>query len=158
MEKVRNEEFDRLNCPIFKSIEEIGDGWTLLIIRECYLGFKRFEDLRENLGISKSVLSVRIKGLLEKELLVKCEYQVPQQRPRYEYRLTQKGKDLSLIIMALVEWGNEYLVDLNGDRLRLEEKESRRPVRLAVLDGEGKEIDKTRVRPGFYMKSTFPED
>src|SRR5215471_2867844 len=94
---MRWNELSEENCSMARTVSVIGDRWTLLILRDCFLRVRRFEDFQERLGITRPILANRLKKLVDEFVLVKVPY---QQRPRrYEYRLTQKG-----------------LHDLNGDR------------------------------------------
>jgi DNA-binding HxlR family transcriptional regulator len=94
-------------CSIARSLELIGDRWTLLIIRDALRGVRRFDDFRAELKVAHNVLSDRLSRLTEAGVLERRRY---QQRPdRYEYRLTQKGRDLWPVLMALLFWGDRYL-------------------------------------------------
>lgn len=134
MEKVDFRDLDRGFCPIMKAIKEIGDKWTLLILRECFLGFKRFDDFQTNLKISKSVLSAKLNKMIALELLEKRSYKNEGERTRYEYLLTQKGKDLMKIILSFMEWGNEYLVKDGELTLKIVEKNQKNDIEIAILN------------------------
>ena len=89
---MRWNELSEENCSMARTVSVIGDRWTLLILRDCFLRVRRFEDFQERLGITRPILANRLKKLVDEFVLVKVPY---QQRPvRYEYRLTQKGLDL----------------------------------------------------------------
>ncbi len=90
-------------CPIARSLAVLGDRWTMLIIRELFLGTRRFDVFQAQTGISPHLLSVRLKRLQDEGVIERRRY---QERPaRYEYRLTAKGKDLLGVILALRAWG-----------------------------------------------------
>ena len=90
----------------------VGERWTLLIIRDVFLGIRRFEDLQRDLGVARNVLQARLERLVEEGILVKRPY---QERPlRCEYRLTEKGADLWPVLVALLQWGDRYA--LEGER------------------------------------------
>ena len=109
---MRWNELSEENCSMARTISVIGDRWTLLILRDCFLRVRRFEDFQERLGITRPILANRLKKLVDEFVLVKVPY---QQRPlRYEYRLTQKGLDLFPIVMAIVHWGDVYMADKKG--------------------------------------------
>ena len=99
-------------CSVARTLAVIGDRWTLLIIRDLFLGVKRFENFRDSLGISRTLLAERL-SLLEAEGVVrKLPY---QDRPvRHGYHLTQKGIDLYPVLMALVGWGDKYYAGDKG--------------------------------------------
>jgi len=95
-----------------RTVSVIGDRWTLLILRDCFLRVRRFEDFQERLGITRPILSNRLKKLVGEVVLVKVPYQ--QHPVRYEYRLTQKGLDLYPILMAIVHWGDVHMAGKKG--------------------------------------------
>jgi DNA-binding HxlR family transcriptional regulator len=87
------------NCSMARTVSVIGDRWTSLILRDCFLRVRRFEDFPERLGIARPILASRLKKLVEELVLVKVPY---QQRPvRFEYRLTPKGLDLYPIVISI---------------------------------------------------------
>ncbi|HEY6430141.1 MAG TPA: helix-turn-helix domain-containing protein [Acidimicrobiales bacterium] len=99
-------------CPVAGSLEVVGERWTLLIIRDVFLGIRRFEDIQRDLGVARNVLQARLERLVEHGILVKRPY---QDRPvRCEYRLTEKGADLWPVLVALLKWGDRYTID--GER------------------------------------------
>jgi DNA-binding HxlR family transcriptional regulator len=94
-------------CSIARTLELVGDRWTLLIVRDAMRGVRRFDDFRAKLGLAQNVLSDRLSRLTEAGVLERHRY---QERPdRYEYRLTQQGKDLWPALMSLLLWGDRYL-------------------------------------------------
>ena len=104
---MRWDEIDKLNCSIARSLSVVGDRWTLLILRECFLGVRRFEDFQAHLGMARHRLSDRLGRLVKDEVLKKAPY---QDKPlRHEYRLTDKGKDLYPVMLSLVRWGDRWM-------------------------------------------------
>ncbi len=96
-------------CSIARALGVVGERWTLLILREIFQGSSRFDDLRGALGISRNVLSARLDALVGNEVLKKVLY---QDRPvRFEYRLSEKGRDLYPVLLALLRWGDRWLSD-----------------------------------------------
>ncbi|HUO69564.1 MAG TPA: helix-turn-helix domain-containing protein [Solirubrobacteraceae bacterium] len=94
------------NCSIARSLELVGERWTILIIREAFLGTRRFDQFQERLGVARNVLQGRLERLVEAGIMRRTPY---QERPtRYEYRLTQKGVDLWPVIVSLLKWGDRY--------------------------------------------------
>ncbi|MGH3632570.1 MAG: winged helix-turn-helix transcriptional regulator [Mycobacterium sp.] len=94
-------------CSIARTLEVIGERWTLLIVRDALRGVRRFEDFRARLGIAHNVLSDRLTRLTDAGVLERRQY---QSRPdRYEYRLTRQGLDLWPVVMSLLLWGDRYL-------------------------------------------------
>lgn len=131
---------DRLSCPIMKAMTEIGDKWVLLLLREAFMGTKRFEQFRENLGISKSVLSTKLKMMQDKELLHKVDYQEEGARSRAEYILTEKGKDLLQVIVSLLNWGNQYLVKKGDPTFFIVDEFEKNPVTLSFMSSSGNQL------------------
>src|SRR5271170_158147 len=111
-ERMRWNELGEEQCSLARAVSVIGDRWTLLILRDCFLRVRRFEDFQERLGITRPILADRLKKLVEEFVLTKVAY---QQRPvRYEYRLTPKGLDLYPVIMAIVHWGDIHMAGRKG--------------------------------------------
>jgi len=104
---MRWEDLDQQPCSLARTLSVVGDRWTLLVLRDCFLGVRRFDDFEKRLGVTRHVLADRLKKLVEAEVLAKVAY---QERPRREeYRLTDKGRDLYPAMMALVHWGDRYM-------------------------------------------------
>jgi DNA-binding HxlR family transcriptional regulator len=96
-------------CSVASTLEVIGERWTVLIVRDVFLGIRRFDDLQRHLGVARNVLQVRLERLIEEGVLVKRPY---QERPlRCEYRLTEKGADLWPVLVAMLQWGDRYGLD-----------------------------------------------
>ncbi|MES2722572.1 MAG: helix-turn-helix domain-containing protein [Pseudomonadota bacterium] len=99
-------------CSIARSVAVIGDRWTLMILRDAFLGVRRFEAFQTRLGISRTIITERLKLLVDEGVLAKAPY---QDRPvRHEYRLTQKGLDLYPVVMAIVHWGDQHYAGQAG--------------------------------------------
>ena len=104
--------FASMNCTIAQSLEVVGERWTLLVLRETFLGTRRFEDFRERLGIARNILTDRLERLVAEGILRRSQYQ--ERPPRFEYRLTEKGLDLYEVILALKKWGDRWAVGEEG--------------------------------------------
>jgi DNA-binding HxlR family transcriptional regulator len=104
---MRWDEIENLPCSIARSLSVVGDRWTLLVLRECFLGVRRFEDFQAHLGIARHRLTDRLNRLVEHEVLKKVPYQ--ENPPRHEYRLTDRGKDLYPVLLSLVRWGDRWM-------------------------------------------------
>ena len=99
-------------CSVARTVSVVGDRWTLLILRDCFLRVRRFEAFQERLGITRHILADRLRKLVKARVLAKVQYEA---RPRrYEYRLTEKGLDLHPVLMSLVHWGDTHMVGRNG--------------------------------------------
>src|SRR5438132_13379681 len=91
-------------CSVARTVAVIGDRWTLMLLRDCFLGVRRFEDFERRLGISRSIIAARLKGLVAEGVLRRDAYQ--DHPVRHEYRLTEKGLALHPVIMAIGHWGD----------------------------------------------------
>lgn len=99
-------------CSVARTLSVIGDRWTLMILRECFLKVRKFDDFQERLGIGRPILADRLQKLVSAFVLTKVAYQ--ENPTRYEYRLTQKGRDLYPVIMGIVHWGDIYMSKKKG--------------------------------------------
>jgi len=99
--------FSEMPCSVARTLDIIGEWWTLLILRDVFYGVRRFEGLRTHLGISRKVLTNRLARLIDEEILKKVLYQ--KLPPRYEYRLTTKGLELLPILLTIMNWGDKWL-------------------------------------------------
>jgi DNA-binding HxlR family transcriptional regulator len=98
--------YDGQNCSIARTLELVGERWTMLVLREAFLGRRRFDEYAERLGIARNVLSTRLAHLVEEGVLAKVRY---QDRPeRFEYRLTEKGLDLWPVLISLLQFGDRH--------------------------------------------------
>jgi DNA-binding HxlR family transcriptional regulator len=101
---------DATDCSIQRTLDLVGDRWTLLILRDIFRGVRRFSRIQADLGIARNLLTDRLTALVGADVLERVPY---QQRPlRHEYRLTVKGRDLSGALMALMQWGDRWTTDL----------------------------------------------
>lgn len=103
---------DEEACSLARTISVIGDRWTFLILRECFLRVRRFDEFQSKLGITRHLLAGRLKKLVAAGVLRRSPYL--ESPKRYEYILTQKGLDLYPILMAIVHWGDVHMVDERG--------------------------------------------
>jgi DNA-binding HxlR family transcriptional regulator len=99
-------------CSIAKSLEVIGERWSLLIVRDVMNGNRRFGELQTSLGIARNVLSARLQRLVDEDILERRAYQ--ESPPRHEYFLTEKGLDLWPALIALLHWGDRYSTGPEG--------------------------------------------
>lgn len=109
-------DLEQERCSVARTVWVIGDRWTLLVLRDCFLGIRRFAEFQQRLGISKPMLANRLQGLVDEGVLKKVAYQ--EAPPRHEYRLTPKGLDLHPILMAIVHWGDMHMAGDEGRPLR----------------------------------------
>ena len=99
--------YETQTCSVAGTLELIGERWTLLIVRDAFMGARRFADFQRRTGVARHVLSARLNLLVEEEIFTRVPYQ--EGPVRYEYRLTEKGLDLWPLIVALVQWGDRYI-------------------------------------------------
>ncbi len=108
-------------CSIARSLEVVGERWSLLIVRDVMNGNRRFDELQKGLGIARNVLSARLGRLIEEDILERRAYQ--ESPARYEYFLTEKGLDLWPALIALLNWGDRYSPDPGGPPMLIVHKE-----------------------------------
>ncbi len=108
-------------CSIARALSAVGDRWTLLVLREAFLGVRRFDDMHAHLGATRHLLADRLRKLVEHGVLERVQY---RERPeRFEYRLTAKGRDLYPVIVGLVRWGDRWMADDRGAPMELVHKD-----------------------------------
>jgi DNA-binding HxlR family transcriptional regulator len=103
---MRRKNFGDMQCPIARSLERVGEWWSMLILRDASLGLTRFDEFQESLGIAPNILTRRLKSLVETGLLERRRYS--ERPPRYEYVLTRAGRDFRPVLWAFVAWGNKH--------------------------------------------------
>jgi DNA-binding HxlR family transcriptional regulator len=103
---VERKSFSDMHCSVAQCLEVVGEWWSLLIIRDVFLGVTRFDQMQERLGISRNVLNQRLGRLVSVGVLAKVPYS--EHPPRFDYRLTDKGRDLWPVITAMRQWGDRY--------------------------------------------------
>jgi DNA-binding HxlR family transcriptional regulator len=117
---VRRTSFEDVNCSIAQCLEVVGDWWTMLVVRDVFLGVTRFDDIQERLGISRNVLHQRLSALVDHGVLHKVPYQ--QHPERFDYRLTEKGRDLWLVLTAMRQWGDRWYPGPDGPPVEIEHR------------------------------------
>jgi DNA-binding HxlR family transcriptional regulator len=138
-------------CPVARSLDIIGDWWSLLIVRDALRGLKRFGEFQKSLGIAKNMLTTRLKLLVDEGIL--------QMQPAsdgsawQEYVLTEKGRALQTVLVALSQWGNEHLYASDELSTVLVDSQSRRPLQPLQLRAEdGRILQSTEVVPRLPVK------
>jgi DNA-binding HxlR family transcriptional regulator len=138
--------FDGMNCSIARALEQVGEWWSLLIVREATLGTTRFDDFQRHLGIARNVLTARLNTLVEHGVLEKVLAEGSERRS--EYRLTEKGEALYPVLVALLQWGDEWC----GHKapMRLVEHETGKPVEPVGLRAGKRSLGlrEVRLEPG----------
>ena len=136
---MRRASFQRFNCSVAQTLEAVGDWWSLLIVRDVFFGVTRFDDIARRLGIARNTLVDRLDWLCRHGVLTRQPY--GDSGSRFEYRLTEKGRDLQPVLMAMMAWGDKWgatagnppLVptDPHGDRVELRMVNARTGRRVA---------------------------
>jgi DNA-binding HxlR family transcriptional regulator len=136
---------DQPACSIERSLQVLGERWTLLILREIFAGRNRFAEISATLGIAPNLLSTRLRTLVAAGVLQTRTYQEPGSRHRQSYHLTQAGKDLKLILASLQQWGDVYRPRTVGPSALRRTRSEGNPVHVAFVDDAGEEISPTDV-------------
>ena len=146
-----NRDYEGQNCSIARALEVVGERWTLLIVRDAFLGLRRFDEFQASLGVARNVLTDRLNRLVEEGILERVRY---SERPeRYEYRLTAKGRDLAVTLAGLRQWGDKYLSEEPPRILR--RRSDKRPV-IAAFVPKGADVvpvDDLESVPGPGLKA-----
>jgi len=127
-------DYDLSNCGIQRALDLLGEKWTLLILREAIYGVRRFDDFARALHCGRGVLSDRLKKLVAANVFERRDYAEPGQRPRSEYWLTAKGRDLFPALMAFSQWSERWDPPAEGPVARVTHRRSGRPVQVILSD------------------------
>lgn len=141
--------FDGMNCSIARALDQVGEWWSLLIIRECTLGTTRFDEFQDRLGIARNILTNRLKRLTELGILEKSA--LAEHERRQGYRLTPKGDELFPVLVALLQWGDKWAPGEHGPSVRLVERASGKALSAAgplAADGRPLGYRDLRMEPG----------
>ena len=141
--------FEGMNCSVAQCLEVVGEWWSMLIVRDAFLGVRRFDDFQTRLGISRNILNVRLTSLVDAGVLERVPYQ--ERPPRHEYRLTDKGRDFWGVLAAMWRWGSDWMWEDedSGPPVVLKDRESGRVVRPVVVDeATGEPVDVRSLRVG----------
>ncbi len=138
-------------CSIARALEVLGDWWTLLVVRDAFLGTRRFADFEARLGISKNILARRLEHLVTHGVLARVDAGV--HGTRYEYELTPKGKDLVMVMTALRQWGDRWIFGEGQEPLLVLDRRTGRAIPRQIVRGEdgeplrGRDLE-IRLGPG----------
>jgi DNA-binding HxlR family transcriptional regulator len=102
-------ELAAMDCSIARTLDAIGDRWSLLIIRDAFYGVRRFDDFQKGLGVARNVLTDRLQKLVDRGVLERRQYE--ERPPRFEYRLTESGRDLVGVVLVMMRWGDRWTTD-----------------------------------------------
>ena len=131
--------FDDSNCSVARALNEVGDWWSLLVVLHAMYGTRRFVDFQQELGIARNILCDRLARLVDNEVLKKVD--VGEHGSRFEYRLTEKGRDLFPTVIALRQWGDKWNPAPDQTPLDLRDRETGRAILpVEVQDADGKPL------------------
>lgn len=98
-----------MECSIARALDVVGERWSLLILRDAFYGVRRFDDFQRDLGVARNILTDRLAKLVREEVLERIQYE--QRPPRFEYKLTQKGRELLPVLLTMMHWGDRWSSD-----------------------------------------------
>jgi DNA-binding HxlR family transcriptional regulator len=131
-----------MECPVARSLEEVGEWWSILIMRDALLGLRRFDEFQQSLGVAPTTLTRRLNTLVDNGLLTKRRYS--ERPPRDEYLLTDKGRDFQSVVLALLAWGSKHLSGPEGPSLQVVDRDSGAPVTPTLMDASTRQPLTTR--------------
>ncbi len=132
--------FENSTCSVARALDEVGDWWSLRIVLLAMYGTSRFVDFQQKLGIARNILCDRLTRLVENEVMSKVN--VGEHGCRYEYHLTDKGRDLFTVLVALRQWGDRWTPYPGQEPLEFRDRQSGRPVApVQVCDQDGQALD-----------------
>ena len=137
---MRGVQLSDLHCSVARTLDVVGERWTLLLLRDAFNGNRRFEEFASSLPIARNVLTARLKTLVDHGVLTRERY---QQRPdRFEYRLTEAGRELYPVVIGLLQWGDRHLAGVAGPPVELWHKRcGGHPEAIVVCDDCGEQLD-----------------
>jgi DNA-binding HxlR family transcriptional regulator len=131
--------FSGMHCPIARSLEHVGEWWSILILRDAFRGVTRFDAFRDSLGVAPNILTRRLKALVEAGLLERRRY--CEHPPRDEYILTDRGRDFRPVLLDLITWGNRHFPP-DGVRTQIVDAKTGEPADPILVDrATGRPID-----------------
>ena len=135
---MKHKSLERDACPVARSLEAVGDAWSMLVVRDAFAGKRRFGEFQRSLGVAKNILTVRLRKLIALGVLE----QVPATdgSAYHEYALTEKGRGLFLVLIALGQWG------CGASEFKLVDVKKGKPVRLELRSEEGRRLGLDEVR------------
>ncbi|MEU7893258.1 helix-turn-helix domain-containing protein [Nonomuraea sp. NPDC049152] len=150
-------------CPLSTTVAHVGEWWTLLILHDCFDGYTRFDQFQENLGISSSMLTTRLKALVGDRLLERRPYQTNP--ARHEYVLTDLGRSLRPVIVALAAWGNARLAPDQRSMILVDAATGEEVEPVVVDAATGRRLDDSEAfvytsgpAAGRAMRTRYPRD
>jgi DNA-binding HxlR family transcriptional regulator len=143
---MQHKSFGNMQCPIARSLERVGEWWSILILRDAFYGLTRFDEFQKSLDIAPSMLTRRLNTLVESGLLERRRYS--EKPPRDEYVLTQVGHDFRPVMWSLIGWGNRHFAP-EGTSVQLVDRATGAVADPVVFDGiSGRPLTPQEFRPG----------
>jgi len=150
------EKQDPFKRSISHVLDIIGEGWSLLIIREAFFGIRRFEEFQSQLGIARNILTARLKKLCQNKILERVP--IKEGAKRHEYKLTAKGKELMPVLIALTQWGDKWIFGENAEPVIFLDRENGEPIsKIEVLSARRQQLKPREIMvipgPGSTLES-----
>ena len=139
----------RDTCSVARTLEVVGERWTMLVLREAFYGVRRFNDFQQLLGAPRNVLTARLQTLVDAGVLRREPYREEGARERHEYRLTEAGRDLMPALVALMQWGDRHLADEAGGPVVVRHRDCGEQVSAVLTCAAG--------HAGLTARDTVPE-
>jgi len=149
MPKGRRGRIANKECSVARAMDAIGDRWSILLLREAYYGVKRFDQFEYYVGVASNILSARLKKLVDAGIMTRVP--LPEHAGRYEYVLTEKGRDFFPTYLALKKWGDDWLAEPAGPQVVFNERANGRPIKypeIRTASGKPLGIEDIQVVPG----------
>jgi len=147
---MKMEKFDPLNGSIAHVLDFLGEGWSMLIIREAFFGIRRFEEFQTHLGIARNILTTRLKRLCDNGILERVP--IKQGAKRHEYLLTTKGKELLPLLITLTQWGDKWVYGQGKEPVIFLDRDHGKPISPIVVHAS----DGRKLRPRDIMPTAGP--
>ena len=147
---MKMEKFDPLNGSIAHVLDFLGEGWSMLIIREAFFGIRRFEEFQRHLGIARNILTSRLKKLCENGILERVP--IKEGAKRHEYLLTHQGKELMPLLIALTQWGDKWVYGEGNEPIIFLDRDQGKPISPIRVHAE----DGRELRPRDMMPTAGP--
>ncbi|MCP4074828.1 MAG: helix-turn-helix transcriptional regulator [Gammaproteobacteria bacterium] len=144
------EKFDPLNGSIAHVLDFLGEGWSMLIIREAFFGIRRFEEFQTHLGIARNILTTRLKRLCDNGILERVP--IKEGAKRHEYLLTTKGKELMPLLITLTQWGDKWVYGQSKEPIIFLDRDSGEPISPILVHAK----DGRKLRPRDIMPTAGP--
>jgi DNA-binding HxlR family transcriptional regulator len=141
---MQRKSFGDMPCPIARSLERVGEWWSILILRDAFTGLTRFDQFQESLGIAPNMLTRRLSALVENGLLERRLYQ--EHPPRHEYVLTDRGRDFRPVLWALLTWGNKHFAPEGASVIVVDRETGQQADPVLVDRATGKVMTSDRFR------------